>query len=100
MTVYLRPPDELIAAPHLATLPALSAVIDVFVATLHVTHPALLCTANLRTDRETVAFLLHMNLDVCQQLLGEYDRLAFEPLLGCGFDPDDDEPDEEDDDPF
>ena len=101
MTVSLRPPDELVVAPQLATLPALSAVIDAFVAMLTVTHPALLHTANPRSDRETVAFLLHMNLDVCQQLLGEYDRLTFDPLLGCCSDPDNDEPDEEDDDiPF
>jgi hypothetical protein len=99
MTVYLRPPDELVLLPQLATLPALSGCIDAFVAALDVTHPALLGSVNPRSDRETAALLLHMHLDVCQQLLREYDRLTFDTTRWCCA-PDDDEPEDEDDIPF
>jgi hypothetical protein len=100
MTVYLRTPDELAAIPQLATLPALSACIDAFVVVLDVTHPALLGSVNPRSDRETAALLLHMHLDLCQQLLREYDHLTFDASHWCCPEPDDDAPEEEDDIPF
>lgn len=98
MTVSLRTTDELHHAPHMATLPVLSACIGAFSAALEIAHPSLLCP-HLMSPRETAALLLRMYLDACQGLLREYDRLTFDEY--CWSDdeqggPDDrDEPDDD-----
>ena len=101
MSVPLRTSDELQATPALATLPALSACIDAFVAALDVEHPSLLSPRCPCSPRETAALLLHMHLDACQHLLHEYDRLTFDMTYwGCLEPADDKELDHEDDIPF
>jgi hypothetical protein len=88
MTVPLRTPDELQAAPALATLPALSACIEAFLAVLDVAHPSLVMSSGgPATDREAAALLLHMHLDTCQQLLHDYDRLTFDVTSWCCDEP-------------
>lgn len=77
MTIPLRTIDELHSAPHMATLPALSASIMAFSAALEIAHPALL-VLDPRRPRDTAALLLRMHLDVCHDLLREYDRLIFD----------------------
>jgi hypothetical protein len=107
MTVHLRTSDELAEAPELATLPALSACIDAFVAVLDVSHPSLLASVDPRSARESAALLLHMHLSVCQQLLREYDHLTFDAIRWNFTDPDEhhqpeprDDPEPDDDIPF
>jgi hypothetical protein len=101
MTVPLRTPDELQGAPALATLSALSACIDAFVAALDVTHPALLSSRGPSSERETAALLLHMHLDACQHLLHQYDQLTFDMTYWYCLDPEDEpENDPDDDIPF
>jgi hypothetical protein len=81
MTVLARTSDELQTAPALAILSPLSACIDAFVSALDVAHPGLLQTARDRaSDRETLALLLHMHLDFCQELLEQYDYLTFDAI--------------------
>jgi hypothetical protein len=101
-TVPLRTPDELHAAPGLATLPALSACIEAFVAALDVAHPCLLGSSTQPcSDRETAALLLHMYLDACQHLLHQYDQLTFDMTYWYCFDPEDEKGQDRDDDiPF
>jgi hypothetical protein len=77
-TVLLRSSDELQAAPALATLSALSACIEAFVAALELAHPYLLSARSPASDREDAARLLHMHLDACQHLLHQYDQLTFD----------------------
>lgn len=99
MTVPLRAPDELQAAPALATLPALSACIEAFVASLDLAHPCLLSTpVDLGSDREHAARLLHMHLDACQHLLHLYDQLTFDATYWYCLDPEEDEHSNEPDD--
>jgi len=92
MTVPLRCSQELQAAPALATLPALSACIEVFVAALDLAHPDLLTAPlDLDSDREHAARLLHMHLDACQHLLHLYDQLTFDATYWYCLDPEQDE---------
>lgn len=77
MTIPLRTLDELQAAPHMATLPALSAAIAAFSAALELAHP-LLDAREPPCPRDAAARLLCMSLDDCHQLLREYDRLTFD----------------------
>jgi len=102
MSVPPRTSDELIGAPALATLPALSACIEAFLAALGVVHPCLLTASRgLSTPRETAALLLHMQLDACQHLLSEYDHITFDGTYWCCSEPEDEAPpDPEDDIPF
>jgi hypothetical protein len=102
VSVSLRTLDELSGAPALATLPALSACIEAFLAALGVAHPCLLATSRCpSTPRETAALLLHMQLDACQHLLREYDQITFDKTSWDGSGPDDEAlPDPEDDIPF
>jgi len=88
-TVPLRTSDELQAAPALATLPALSACIEAFVAALDVAHPCLLSSSCPSSDREAAARLLLMHLDACQHLLHQYDQLTFDMTYWYCFDPED-----------
>jgi hypothetical protein len=100
-TVPLRTSDELQAAPALATLPALSVCIEVFVATLEIAHPSLLASSSPASDREAAARLLHMHLDACQHLLHLYDQLTFDTTYWYCFDPEDEPQQHQDDDiPF
>lgn len=100
-TVPLRTSDELHAAPALATLPALSACIEAFVAALDVAHPCLLSSQGPCSDRETAARLLLMYLDACQHLLHLYDQLTFDVTYWYCLDPEDElEHDHDDDIPF
>lgn len=98
MTIPQRTLDELHSAPHMATLPALSASLMAFSAALEIAHPTLLCQPSLG-PRDTVARLLRMYLDACHELLREYDRLTFEHYEwfdGTEQCPDDDaEPDDD-----
>lgn len=98
MTVLLRPSDELELAPGLATLPALSACIDAFIAALELAHPDLV-GRNPASDRDSTALLLHMHLHVCQELLRHYDHLTFDHVAWSSDEDDDhhDEGDEHDD---
>ena len=77
MTISLRTLDELHSAPHMATLPALSACITAFSAALEIAHPSLFVLDPFR-PRDTAALLLRMHLDACHELLREYDRLTFD----------------------
>lgn len=77
MTIPLRTVDELHSAPHMATLPALSASMMAFSAALDIAHPALLVVDPHR-PRDIAALLLRMHLDACHELLREYDRLTFD----------------------
>ena len=88
-TVLLRSSDELQAAPALATLSALSACIEAFVAALELAHPHLLSARSPASDREVAARLLHMHLDACQHLLHQYDQLTFDMTDWDHPDPDD-----------
>jgi hypothetical protein len=101
-TVPLRTPDELQAAPALATLPVLSVCIEAFVAALDVTHPSLLLSSRGPcSDREAAARMLHMHLDACQHLLHQYDQLTFDMTYWYCLDPEDEpEHDQDDDIPF
>jgi hypothetical protein len=100
-TVPLRTSDELQAAPALATLSALSACIEAFVAALDVAHPCLLSSPCPASDREDAARLLHMHLDACQHLLHLYDQLTFDMTYWYCLDPEDEaEHDQDDDIPF
>ena len=100
-TVPLRTSDELQAAPALATLPALSVCIEVFVAALEIAHPSLLASSCPSSDREAAARLLHMHLDACQHLLHLYDQLTFDMTYWYCFDPEDEPQHHQDDDiPF
>jgi hypothetical protein len=100
-TVPPRTSDELQAVPALATLPALSACIEAFVAALDVTHPSLLLPSRSPSDREAAALLLHMHLDACQHLLHQYDLLTFDMTYWSGLDPEDEQAHTQDDDiPF
>jgi hypothetical protein len=93
MTVPLRTSEELHAAPALATLPALSACIEAFVAALDLAHPCLLAgTVDRGSDREHAARLLHMHLDACQHLLRCYDELTFDTISWGSSDSEDDVP--------
>ena len=92
MTIPLRTLDELHSAPHMATLPALSASMMAFTAALDIAHPALLVLDPIR-PRDTAALLLRMYLDACHELLREYDRLTFDHYEwsdGAAERPDDD----------
>jgi hypothetical protein len=102
ITVPLRTSEELQAAPALATLPALSACIEAFVAALDLAHPCLLlASADHGSDREAAARLLHMHLDACQHLLHQYDQLTFDATYWYCLDPEDEPaPDDDDDIPF
>lgn len=100
MTIALRTLDELHSAPHMATLPPLSASMMAFSAALEIAHPALLVVDPHR-PRDIVALLLRMHLDACHELLREYDRLTFdhyewsdgpEERLDDDAEPDDDIP--------
>lgn len=103
MTISLRTLDELHSAPHMATLPALSASIMAFSAALQIAHPSLFDLEPLR-PRDTAALLLRMYLDACHELLREYDRLTFDHYEwsdGTAELPDDrDEAEPDDDIPF
>jgi hypothetical protein len=88
-TVPLRTYDELHAVPALATLSALSACIEAFVAALDLAHPCLLSARCPASDREDTARLLHMHLDACQHLLHQYDQLTFDMTYWDCPDPDD-----------
>jgi hypothetical protein len=108
MTIPLRTLDELHSAPHMATLPALSASMMAFSAALEIAHPALL-VLEPRRPRDTAALLLRMYLDACHELLRDYDRLTFDEYEWsdcteeCPDDetePDDDEAEPDDDIPF
>lgn len=77
MTIPLRTLDELQTAPHMATLPALSATIAAFSAALQIAHPELGAHQPLH-PRDAAARLLCMYLDACHELLREYDRLTFD----------------------
>jgi hypothetical protein len=102
-TVPLRTSDELQAAPALATLPALSACIEAFVAALDLAHPCLLSAPGPASEREEAARLLHMHLDACQHLLHQYDHLTFDVTYWYCLDPGDEhqqENDQDDDIPF
>jgi hypothetical protein len=106
-TVPVRTYDDLQAAPALATLPALSACIEAFVAALDVAHPYLRSSSRPLPicERETTALLIHMHLDACQHLLHLYDQLTFDGTYWyCPEDDEqhEDEPnhDPEDDIPF
>jgi hypothetical protein len=98
MTIPLRTLDELHSAPHMATLPALSTCIEAFSSALEIAHPLLDCPS-LQRPCETVARLLLMHLDACQELLRDYDRLTFDQYEwsdGTAERPDDDaEPDDD-----
>lgn len=59
MTISLRTLDELQTAPHMATLPALSASIAAFSAALEIAHPALFVLDPVR-PRDAAALLLRM----------------------------------------
>jgi hypothetical protein len=101
--VPLRTPDELHSAPALATLPALSACIEAFVAALDITHPHLLSERCPASDREAAARLLLMHLDACQQLLHQYDQLTFDVTYWYCLDQEqqqEQEHDQDDDIPF
>jgi hypothetical protein len=102
VSVSLRTLDELSGAPALATLPALSACIEAFLAALGVAHPCLLATSRSpSTPRETAALLLHMHLDACQLLLRQYDQITFDGTYWyCSGPEDEAPPDPEDDIPF
>lgn len=101
MTIALRTLDELQAAPHLATLPALSAAIAAFSAALELAHPDL-CAREPPCPRAAAARLLCMYLDACHELLREYDRLTFDAYTWSdGVDEPHEDDDEADDDiPF
>jgi hypothetical protein len=100
-TVPLRTSDELQAVPALATLSALSACIEAFVAALDLAHPYLLSARCPTSDREDTARLLHMHLDACQHLLHQYDQLTFDTTYWDCLDPDDEQDHGHDDDiPF
>jgi hypothetical protein len=101
MSIPLRTLHELHSAPHMATLPALSATMTAFCAALEVAHPSLFVLDPIR-PRDTAALLLRMYLDACHELLREYDRLTFdhdEWSDGTAEHPDD-EADPDDDIPF
>ena len=102
-TVPLRTSDELQAAPALATLPALSACIEAFVAALDIAHPCLLASPCPASDREAAARLLLVHLDACQHLLHQYDQLTFDMTYWYCLDPEDElerHHDQDDDIPF
>lgn len=77
MTISLRTLDELQTAPHMTTLPALSASIAAFSAALEIAHPELGAREPLH-PRDAAARLLCMYLEACHELLREYDRLTFD----------------------
>lgn len=101
MTIPLRPPDELQTAPHMATLPVLSASIAAFSAALEIAHPEM-CAPGPTGLRDAVARLLCMYLDACHELLHEYDRLTFDVYdwSDSETEPDDGEAEPDDDIPF
>lgn len=101
MTIPLRTLDELHGAPHMATLPTLSASMMAFSAALEIAHPSLFLLDPIR-PRDAAALLLRMYLDACHELLREYDRLTFDQYQwsdGTAVQPDD-EADPDDDIPF
>ncbi len=99
ITVPVRSYDDLQAAPALATLPALSACIEAFVAALDVAHPCLLSSSRTTSERESTALLIHMHLDVCQHLLHLYDKLTFDGTYWHCPEDDEEHDDERKDDP-
>jgi len=99
MTIPLRTLDELHSAPHMATLPALSATIAAFSAALEIAHPTLFLLDPFR-PRDTAALLLRMYLDACHELLREYDRLTFDHYHWSDGTDDQDEAEPDDDIPF
>jgi hypothetical protein len=94
MTVSCRTLDELQLAPQMATLPALSACIRAVCIALDIAHPDLLSRPS-STPLDSVALLLRIHLDECQQILGGYDALLFESYIGSDATPGD--PDEQED---
>jgi hypothetical protein len=102
MSVPPRTPDELQEAPALATLPALSACIDAFLAALGIAHPCIDAVSRCAfSPRETAAQMLYMYLDTCQHLLHEYDQLTFDGTYWYCSEPEDQTPlDPDDDIPF
>lgn len=104
MTILPRTLDELQHAPHMATLPALSACIRAVSVALDIQHPDLLSRPST-TPLDTLALVLRSHLDECQHLLRLYDELLFDASFwseGTSEEPDDhDDPHEPDDDiPF